>query len=60
MHKTTFYDVLQVSPNADQDVIKAAYRSLVQRYHPDKNPGSPDAEKYLKAVDLHLKLTHLT
>lgn len=51
MHETTFYDVLQVSPNADPEVIKAAYRSLVQRYHPDKNPGNPDAEKRLKTIN---------
>jgi hypothetical protein len=32
------YDILQVSPKADAQVIRAAYRSLMQRYHPDKNP----------------------
>lgn len=33
------YDVLEVSRNASPDVIRAAYKSLMQRYHPDKNPG---------------------
>lgn len=51
MVKKTFYDVLQVSPNADSEIIKAAYLSLAQRYHPDKNPGNPDAEKYLKIIN---------
>lgn len=51
MIKKTFYDVLQVSPNADQEIIKAAYRSLVQRFHPDKNPENPDAEQYLKIIN---------
>lgn len=51
MTKKTFYDVLQVSPNADQEIIKAAYRSLVQRFHPDKNPDNPDAEQYLKIIN---------
>jgi hypothetical protein len=33
------YDVLEVSPKASPEVIRAAYRSLMQRFHPDKNPG---------------------
>jgi hypothetical protein len=37
------YDVLQVSPRADAQVIRAAYRSLMQRYHPDKNPQDAQA-----------------
>jgi curved DNA-binding protein CbpA len=37
------YDVLQVSPLAEDGVIKAAYRSLMQRYHPDRNPGDEQA-----------------
>lgn len=34
-----YYDILEVSPNASDAVIRAAYKSLIQRYHPDKNPG---------------------
>lgn len=51
MAKKTFYDVLQVSPNADPEIIKAAYRSLCQRHHPDKNPGNPDADKLIKIIN---------
>lgn len=50
MTKRTFYDVLQVSRNADPETIKAAYKSLVQRFHPDKNPGNPNAEKNIKIL----------
>jgi curved DNA-binding protein CbpA len=32
-----YYDTLEVSSKASPAVIKAAYKSLVQRYHPDKN-----------------------
>lgn len=35
-----YYDVLEVSPKASAEVIRAAYKSLMQRYHPDKSPGS--------------------
>lgn len=34
----TYYDTLQVSRAASESVIKAAYRTLSQRYHPDKHP----------------------
>ena len=36
------YEILQVSPSAEQDVIQAAYRRLARRYHTDvnKSPGA--------------------
>ena len=34
------YDTLEVSPQASPEVIRAAYKSLMQRFHPDKNPGN--------------------
>ncbi len=49
--KQTLYDVLEVSRNASVSVIRAAYKSLVQRYHPDKNPDNPDAENQLKLIN---------
>lgn len=38
-----YYDILEVSRSASPEVIRAAYRSLMQRYHPDKNPGDGQA-----------------
>jgi len=32
---TDLYEVLQVQPTAHADVIRAAYRALARRYHPD-------------------------
>jgi len=32
-----YYQVLGVIPSAEPVVIKAAYRALVNIYHPDKN-----------------------
>lgn len=40
-----WHEVLQVSPDADQDIIKSAYRKLSGRYHPD-NQDTGDAEKF--------------
>ena len=35
-----YYAVLGVSPDAEEVVIRAAYRALAQRYHPDRMAGS--------------------
>lgn len=37
-----YYEVLEVSQKASPEVIKAAYKSLMQRYHPDRNPGNAE------------------
>lgn len=36
----TLYDILEVSQRASPLVLKAAYRSLAQCLHPDKNRGA--------------------
>lgn len=47
----TLYEVLEVSPRASTDVIKAAYRCLVQHYHPDKNAGTEIANHTLAQIN---------
>ncbi len=46
----TYYDVLMVSRNASQDVIRAAFKSLCQKYHPDRNMH-PDAERIFQQLN---------
>ncbi len=38
-----YYDLLEVSPTASDQVLRAAYKSLMQRYHPDKNQDNAQA-----------------
>ena len=45
------YEVLEVSPTARPAVIRAAYRCLVQDYHPDKNPGDADAAARMSLIN---------
>jgi curved DNA-binding protein CbpA len=39
-----YYTVLGISPESDSAEIKKAYRSLVQKYHPDRVHGTSDAD----------------
>ncbi len=50
MSKADYYQLLGVSRDADSDALKKAYRKLAVKYHPDKNPGNPEAEAKFKEV----------
>jgi curved DNA-binding protein CbpA len=47
---TNYYIVLGVPNSASFEEIKAAYRELAKKYHPDKNPGNKAAEDFFKEV----------
>ena len=51
-----YYEVLQVSPKADHEMIEKAYRLLAKRYHPD-NQDTGDDVKFGSLMEAYLVLS---
>lgn len=47
-----YYQILGVSRWASDEDIKKAYRKLVLQYHPDRNPGSREAEEIVRRINM--------
>jgi DnaJ-class molecular chaperone len=50
MATQTPYQVLGVKPDASADEIRKVYRKLAKQFHPDLNPGKPEAEARFKSI----------
>ena len=51
--KRSYYDILQVSIFAEQEVIEAAYKRLAQKYHPDMNSSANATRKMQELNEAH-------
>ncbi len=47
----THYDNLKVARNAPIEVIRAAYKILSQKFHPDLNPGNAEAARIMAIIN---------
>ena len=45
-----YYATLGLSPEATEEEIRRTYRRLALQWHPDRNPGDPNAEERFKAI----------
>ncbi len=45
------YYILGIHPDAMDIVVKASFRALARKYHPDVNPGNESAEEKFKQIN---------
>src|SRR5262249_59337592 len=46
----SLYEILQVDPRAEPEVLEAAYRRLARKYHPDVS-GTDDSAQRMKELN---------
>jgi curved DNA-binding protein CbpA len=52
-----YYELMQISPNAEAETIQRVYRMLASRYHPD-NPRTGDRDRFIKLQVAYQVLSH--
>jgi molecular chaperone DnaJ len=49
--KRCYYETLEVDRDADENKLKAAFRKLAMKWHPDRNPGDKTSEVRFKEIN---------
>lgn len=52
-----YYEIMQLSPRADQETVERVFRHLAKRYHPD-NANSGDAERFAELMSAYRVLSN--
>lgn len=61
MNIANYYQILGLNAEATLEEIKAAYRKLVQQYHPDINPGDQQArDKFIAITEAYRQIINAT
>src|SRR5207245_9329856 len=55
-----YYKILGVGQDADKKAIKAAYRRLARRFHPDVAPGRDTAKRFIEIQEAYEVLSNPT
>jgi hypothetical protein len=53
-----YYEILEVSRNASEEVIKTAYKSLVKKYHPDNTGNIEDDKRIIEIKEAYEVLSN--
>jgi len=56
--KRDYYEILGVARNATPEELKAVYRKLALKYHPDRNPDDKEAEEKFKEAAEAYEVLH--
>ncbi len=55
----SYYEVLEVSPDATPEEIKKSFRKLALKYHPDRNGNSDESkQKFMRLVEAYEVLSN--
>jgi len=54
--KQDCYRILELSPTASLEDIKAAFRRLARKYHPDLHPNNPESAEKFKSISIAYQL----
>lgn len=60
MNLARHYRTLGLRPGSSGPELKAAYRQLVRRYHPDINPDKQAVERFIKINDAYTAISEFT
>ena len=58
MNNKNYYEILEISKNANEEEIKKSYKKLALKHHPDKNNGDPiSSEKFREIAEAYSVLS---